>query len=186
MPKQADPKLESRILDAAQKLWRRGGEKALTMRAVARAARTTTPTVYQRFRNRQDILLALLRRRQGEYVELVLSCRSVEEICHKYVEKALDRPYDYQLFFAPWTGRESATRDAGPGMQVARRAVADEIGGAPEDHTRTTVVVWALMYGVVALLNSKTLQGPLADELHAGWPEALRAWLEVMARKVAR
>jgi DNA-binding transcriptional regulator YbjK len=37
MPRAADPDLEGRILDAAQKLWVDGGAKALTMRAVARA-----------------------------------------------------------------------------------------------------------------------------------------------------
>ena len=38
MPRQPDPELEGRILHAADVLWRRGGEQALTMRAVAKAA----------------------------------------------------------------------------------------------------------------------------------------------------
>ncbi len=37
MSRPPDPNLENRILNAAQKLWRRSGSKALTMRAVARA-----------------------------------------------------------------------------------------------------------------------------------------------------
>ena len=49
MPRHPDPDLEDRILSAAQRLWTRGGEKSLTMRAVARAARTNTPAVYRRF-----------------------------------------------------------------------------------------------------------------------------------------
>lgn len=36
-------------------MWSEQGEKALTMRAVARAAKTTTPTVYQRFRDKTDL-----------------------------------------------------------------------------------------------------------------------------------
>ena len=40
MPRQPDPNLENRLLNAAQVLWKRGGEKSLTMRAVARAAGT--------------------------------------------------------------------------------------------------------------------------------------------------
>ena len=59
MPRHPDPDLEQRILDAASRLWARGGEKALTMRAVAKAAGTTTPTVYERYRDRDDILRAL-------------------------------------------------------------------------------------------------------------------------------
>ncbi len=55
MPRRPDPDLEGKILDAAQKLWKKGGEKALTMRTVARAAGTNTPAVYRRFRDRDDI-----------------------------------------------------------------------------------------------------------------------------------
>ena len=66
MPRRADPELEDKILDAAQKLWKKGGEKALTMRTVARAAGTNTPAVYRRFRDRDDILRGLLQRIRWE------------------------------------------------------------------------------------------------------------------------
>ena len=45
MARQPDPDLEDRILNAARKLWKQGAGKALTMRAVARAAGTNTPAV---------------------------------------------------------------------------------------------------------------------------------------------
>ena len=62
MPRQPDPDLEERILKSAQVLWKKGGEEALTMRAVARAAKTNTPAVYRRFKDREDLLRGLLRR----------------------------------------------------------------------------------------------------------------------------
>jgi len=62
MPRKADARLEGRILDAAYRIWSRRGEHALTMRAVASASGTTTPTLYERFSNKED-LLSLLRRR---------------------------------------------------------------------------------------------------------------------------
>jgi len=55
-------RLESRILDAAYRMWSERGEHALTMRAVASASGTTTPTLYERFSNKDD-LLSVLRRR---------------------------------------------------------------------------------------------------------------------------
>ena len=64
MPREADPQLEERILEAARKLWHKGGEKILTMRAVARAAGTTTPTLYERFKDKREILHALSREAQ--------------------------------------------------------------------------------------------------------------------------
>jgi AcrR family transcriptional regulator len=63
MPRQPDPDLQERILNAAQKLWKKGAEKTLTMRAVAKAAGTNTTAVYRRFRNREDILRAAARTR---------------------------------------------------------------------------------------------------------------------------
>lgn len=62
MPRRPDPDLEGKILNAAQRLWKKGGETALTMRRVAQAAGTNTPAVYRRFRDREDILRALLQR----------------------------------------------------------------------------------------------------------------------------
>ena len=59
MARQPDPDLEDHILNAARKLWKKGAGKALTMRAVARAAGTNTPAVYRRFPRREDILRAL-------------------------------------------------------------------------------------------------------------------------------
>jgi len=59
MARHSDPDLENRILKTARKLWKKGAGEALTMRAVARAAHTTAPAVYRRFRTRDDILRAL-------------------------------------------------------------------------------------------------------------------------------
>ncbi len=58
MPRQPDPQLETRILRAAQKLFLRGGEKGLSMRALAKAAHTSTPAVYRRYKSRKQILEA--------------------------------------------------------------------------------------------------------------------------------
>ena len=49
MPRTPDPELEDRIVAAAMRLLDRGGEEAITMRAVAQEAGTTTPTIYERF-----------------------------------------------------------------------------------------------------------------------------------------
>ena len=56
MPRHPDLEVEGHVLDAAYRLWRSKGERGLTMRAVAREAETTTPTVYQRFKDKREIL----------------------------------------------------------------------------------------------------------------------------------
>jgi AcrR family transcriptional regulator len=55
MPRKPDPDVEVRILDAADKLLHRGGEKAISMRKVAKLARTNTPAVYRRFREPSNL-----------------------------------------------------------------------------------------------------------------------------------
>ena len=57
MPRQADPTLPSRIAEAAYALWRKDGDQAVTIRDVAKRARTTTPSVYAHFADRAAILL---------------------------------------------------------------------------------------------------------------------------------
>ena len=59
MPRAADPELPSRILDAADALWREGADAAVTIRAVADRAATTTPTVYAYFKDRHALVVAL-------------------------------------------------------------------------------------------------------------------------------
>src|SRR5260370_25773697 len=66
MARQPDPDLEARILNAARKLWRKGAGKALTMRAVARAAGTNTPAAYRRLPHRPDIRRALFQSTRQE------------------------------------------------------------------------------------------------------------------------
>ncbi|MGA8236889.1 MAG: helix-turn-helix domain-containing protein, partial [Candidatus Sulfotelmatobacter sp.] len=99
MPRRADPDLEDKILDAAQKLWKKGGEKALTMRTVARAAGTNTPAVYRRFRDRDDILRGLLQRIRWEIAAQLEGISSPEEGCERYLDYAVSHPREYALFF---------------------------------------------------------------------------------------
>jgi AcrR family transcriptional regulator len=97
MPRRPDPDLEALILKAAQKLWKRGGERALTMRAVAREARTNTPSVYRRFRTREDILRALLQRIRLELAAQVESAATPQEGCERFLEFAVSHPHEYLL-----------------------------------------------------------------------------------------
>ena len=77
MPRRPNPDLEAKILRAAQKLWKKGGEDALTMRAVAEAAGTNTPSLYRRFRNRDDILRGLLEHIRLEIAVVIDAATSV-------------------------------------------------------------------------------------------------------------
>src|ERR1700687_4061325 len=154
MPRQPDPDLEGRIVHAADVLWRRGGEKALTMRAVARAAHTNTPAVYRRFKNRQDIIRGLLKQTVGRIGEQFAS-GSLEQRAESYVDYALQPPHEYELFYtyanklSPTTvdGRPQPIRDSRPNFGLVERLLAKELGGSPEDHTQLALAMWATLHG---------------------------------------
>jgi len=99
VPRHPDPELEQRILTAASRLWARGGEKALTMRAVASAAETTTPTVYERYRDRADILRALRLKARGELFAALSQTRTLGEAVQGYLQFALNNPHGYEVLF---------------------------------------------------------------------------------------
>lgn len=165
MPRQPDPELEGKILAAAQKLWKKGGDKALTMRAVARAAGTNTPAVYRRFRDRDDILRELLQRIRREVTAVLESASSPEEGAERYLDYALSHPWEYELFFQKEyelfysaRSRRAGVKPTGrPGRVAMQRKLAENLGGAPHDYERMQIALWMMGHGAAMLLIAKTI-----------------------------
>jgi AcrR family transcriptional regulator len=165
MPRRPDPELEALILKAAHKLWKRGGEKALTMRAVAKAARTNTPSVYRRFRTREDIVRALLNRARLDLAAQVESAASPEEGCERYLEFAVSRPYeyillhqrDYELFYSPRAIRAGAKSTGRPSREAMRRKLLERLGPAADNHEDLLMALWMVVHGAAMLLIEKTI-----------------------------
>jgi AcrR family transcriptional regulator len=163
MPRQPDPGLEDRILNAAGKLWKKGGGTALTLRAVAQAAGTNTPAVYRRFRNRQDILHSLLRRIQQDVGKVLQPCRSIEELAEAYLDYALSHPHEYELFYKHLhelsarsrSRRVPSLEESRPNLAFMERKLAERFGGTPEDHRRLGIALWATAHGIAMLLLSR-------------------------------
>ena len=175
MPRHPDPDLEERILTAADVLWRRGGEKSLTMRAVARAAKTNTPAVYRRFKDRRDLLRALLLRIAARIREHFQKGQTIEEMAEAYVEYGLALPHEYELFYShsremsPRKGPGAARpiRESRPNFALLEQLLAKRFGGGVEGHTELVLELWALLHGTTMLL--------LAKSIPEGHEEALRA-----------
>ena len=182
MPRRADPDLQERILNAAQKLWKKGAEKTLTMRAVAKAAGTNTPAVYRRFRKREDILRALLQRIQQDVKDSLRPCRSPEEVCERYLEYALSHTHEYELFYthayrlAPTarSGRGLPLREQRPAMALVEEKLAQRLGGSPTEHTRLSLALWTLAHGTAMILISKAIPENHATELRSVFIAAVK------------
>lgn len=149
MPRQADPKLETRILTAAQRLWAAGGHDRLTMRAVARAAGTNTPALYRRFPNRRALLRALVQMHRAALAVLIRRCHSLEEVCDCLLDYALRRPREYELI----TSRIVVSSDKPrPNFEYVVQKAGEWLGGEPESCRLLVIALWALVHGTAMLL----------------------------------
>lgn len=182
MPRHPDPDLEERVLRAADVLWRRGGERALTMRAVAKAAGTNTPAVYRRFRDRQDLLRALLLRIAGRIRGYFQQGETLEEMAEAYVDYALKMPHEYQLFYSnahslnppKGKGKPKPIRESRPNFALVEALLAKQLGGTPEDHTGLALGIWALLHGTTMLLLSKSVPEGHQEELRESCRAAVK------------
>jgi AcrR family transcriptional regulator len=167
LPRQPDPGLEQRILEAASRLWARGGEKSLTMRAVAKAAGTTTPTVYERYRDRDDILRAIRLETRRELFATLKRTRTLEQAVRRQIEFALEHHYTYEVLF-DGVGQPPSLHETWPSFNLLRERIAQRLGGSPRRHTRLMLSLWSLMHGTAMLIIRGRFEGALRTQaIHA-------------------
>jgi AcrR family transcriptional regulator len=69
------------------------------MRAVAKAAGTTTPTVYERYRDREDIRRALRLKTRRELFLALSGTRTLRDAIERQLQFALENTHAYQVLF---------------------------------------------------------------------------------------
>jgi len=144
-------------------LWSRGGERALTMRAVARRAKTTTPTVYQHLRDKRELLGHLRRRAQADLFSAVQPARSLAEFCQSVLEFALHHPQKYRLMSGGWTARFDVGEPR-PSFDLLKRRLAERLGDSPAEQVRLALALAALIHGtIIALLEGGGRNGVAAE-----------------------
>jgi AcrR family transcriptional regulator len=181
LPRHADPELEQRILDAACRLWSRGGEKSLTMRGVAKAAGTTTPTVYERYQDRDDILRAVRIQTRVELFATLSRTRSLTQACQRYLEFALDHRHAYEVLFDGFA-QPPSLHEPWPSFNLMRLRLAQRLGGTPRNNTRLMLSVWSLMHGTAMHLIRGGVAGPLRAQMIHSCLDAVEAIVAHAAR----
>jgi AcrR family transcriptional regulator len=181
VPRKPDPDLELRILGAASRLWARGGEKALTMRAVAKAAGTTTPTVYERYRDRSDILRSLRLQTRKDLFAALSRTRTLQEAVESYMEFALEHSHAYEVLFDS-VGKAPSLYERWPSFNLIRERISKRLGGSTRDHTRLMLAIWSMMHGAAMLI----IRGRFEGMLRAHTVHACIDAIEAMLRSVGR
>ena len=152
MPPKLDAHLEGRILKAAQQLWHTRGEHGLTLRAIAREAGTSTPTVYKRFRNKEAILFALSESFRDRLNETLFGAADIEEVFKRYVQYAEENPQEYQLLWRSWMSVLGSDRPR-PGYLWFISQLAQRFGGNPDDYAQAFYAFFLLAHGTASLLT---------------------------------
>ena len=157
-------------LEAARKLWRKGGEKSLSMRAVAKLAGTNTPAVYRRFRTREDILKALVYSYQQELYAIIESCHSLHEVVHRYLDFALSRQREYQLVMSGLLPRMTKGR---PSLELAVRSSAKWLGDPSGDYRGLVLVLAAMVDGATMFRSTGFLTDENFEVLRSAFAKAV-------------
>jgi AcrR family transcriptional regulator len=152
MPPHADSQLEEKILKAAQRLWKVHGPASLTLRAVAREAGTTTPTVYKRFRNKQALHKALAGRVRSQLNEQLFASKSLEDVCRRYLAFVHQNPHEYQLLLHAWSDVFHPELPR-PGRAWLMQQFAHRFGGNAEDYALVGYALILLSHGAATVLS---------------------------------
>lgn len=150
MPRKPDAKLEGKIVDAAYRLWSQEGEEALTMRAVARAAKTTTPTVYQRFRDKKDLKHFLEERARQKMFEALQPADRALEVCRNALQFIADHSNEYRLITTDW-GARYARRVPMRSFEYLMGVLSKELGGEAAEHEELALQLLSLVHGTALL-----------------------------------
>lgn len=166
MPRKPDSHLEDRILNAAYSLWVAGGEHAVTMRAVAKAARTTTPTLYERFEGRKELLVALRTRAQQGLFDAIKAAPTIGEAARIALDYTAAHPHEYELIGKDWAARLSR-KDPTPSFDLVKQRLSEQLGGSPEDHLHLALALTALYHGASMLLLDEGIRPEAAAAIKA-------------------
>jgi AcrR family transcriptional regulator len=152
MPRIADRHLQERILKVAQSLWRTQGEEGLTLRTVAKAAQTTTTTVYKRFRNKEALRLAIAERVNKQLIDLVTSATSLEEAIVRYLHFAETHSREYQLLYRTIWPEIFGKGQPRPGQVWVTEQLANRFGGSPGSYVNVHFALFLITHGAASLL----------------------------------
>ena len=181
MPRKADAGLEGRIVDVAYRLGSEKGEKALTMRTLAKAAGTTTPTLYERFRDKRDLLEFLRERARRKLFAAIQPARSASEACRKGLEFISKHGHEYRLLSSDWVTRMGQQRSM-PSYQFLQELLAEQLGGGPADHARLALELVIIVHGTAMLRPESDEHRHIAREIQTACLEACNALIAAAAQ----
>jgi AcrR family transcriptional regulator len=170
----ASHQVSAAVLRAAETVLDRDGSGGVTIRAVALEADVSPTSVYNRFENKDGLIVALAMRTLDQLAEAIDVPEDVEPVerfrqaCRRYRDFALRHPARYSLIFgagSPLEAQSSAVADYGRVVFAVLVQLIDTIKvAAPEqDSTEDAQAVWCAIHGAVTIEMARIGLTPDAD-----------------------
>ncbi len=150
MPRKPDPALESSILRSSIRLLDKHGLPAITMRHVARVSGTTTPTLYERFRDRDALLMGMLDRISADLRVRIREARSVKAIGDVFLSYCVEYPNRLDLLHHVWPSTFSNGRR--PTYQITTDRLKDLHGYNAHKAQEIASAIMALLIGTAVIM----------------------------------
>lgn len=164
MPRKPDPNLETTIVAAAVRLVEKAGVEGVTMREVARAAGTTTPTIYERFKDRDSLMEAVTDAFRDQLIAKLDARDSLEHMGGKFLHFCYEHPHTIELLV-----RRIATnlrsKSKGPVYEMVRNNLVSLSGYSPKEAEDLTLATSATIAGTALLIRHLTADAAASKEL---------------------
>ena len=137
------------------------------MRAVAKAAGTTTPTVYERYHDRDDIVESFATQDSKRALLRPHSDSNPARGDPERLELALEHTHAYEVLF-DGVGKPPSLHEPWPSFNLMRERLAKQLGGDPRRLNRIILAIWSLMHGTAMLIIRGGFEGALRTQaVHA-------------------
>lgn len=181
MPRTPDAELEERIVAAAMRLLDRGGEPAITLRAVAKEAGTTTPTIYQRFEDREVLMNRLIDRTTEEVVASLRRATTIEGLVRAYLRDCLDHPMRLELSVDTF-GKRYVKGEAMPAFDLLQARITKEIGIKGRECEDLALAIAALAFGTAQGMAAAAANPKHVEQIERSALRALRLLVAAFSR----
>jgi AcrR family transcriptional regulator len=180
MPRTPDPELEDRIAAAAMRLLDRGGEAAITMRVVAKEAGTTTPTLYERFPDREALMRRVAQRATDEMFSVLQAFTTVDKMAREYLRFSCAHPHRFDLTVETF-GARSVAGESRPAFELLKSRLTQKIGVTGSKCEDLALAIASLFFGTARGMSAAAADSHYADELRRSSLAALRLLLEAFS-----
>jgi AcrR family transcriptional regulator len=171
----ASQQVSAALLNAAEAVLDRDGIDGVTVRAVAHEATVSPMSVYNRFDNKEGLVVALAMRTLAQLAEAIDVGDDVEPVerfrraCRSYRDFALAHPARYSLIFGAGSPLEDQSSEVARSGQAVFTVLVELIDAmrrtAPErDSIEDAQIVWSALHGAVTIEQARRGRTPDAAD----------------------